>query len=299
MQPMRKLLSKEEIFNVLHRESAAHFVSLTDKEPGKWSVWVQETIYHKFAGGDPEAAAYWKATSADPRSEAAMQRAICEVLTGPDFVDGEGKPLQRFDKSPYLDDAILAHAYFGLASHEAEFGDPGRARELLRRARARGQDPQLDALAELRIAHRERDRRRTMELATSLLPNPFAHLILGELMEKEQPKEALRHYEAAQSSSDAAEVSLKIARLHSDLGHFREAEAAFLQAESAAGPNRLAIELERADLYYRGSRYQEAFEILGRGMVLREVSQYTRGRLIVPCMLRMWRGPEAVFQLLR
>jgi hypothetical protein len=91
-------------------------------------------------------------------------------------------------------------------------------------------------------------------------------------------------------------VFLKIARLHASLGHFNEAAAAFVEAEHATtdAAERQAIELELADLCYRGARYGEALEILRKTSPDSDgASHYTRGRLMVQCLLRLWRLREA------
>lgn len=84
VRPMRTLLRDESVFNELHASAAEWFQGRAENAASddRWAHAMADTIYHRFAGGAPDAESLWRATLALPRAQdVARRRLLLEAVT--------------------------------------------------------------------------------------------------------------------------------------------------------------------------------------------------------------------------
>ncbi|MCP1783884.1 hypothetical protein [Bradyrhizobium japonicum] len=122
VRPMRALLRDEPNFGELHASAAEWFSSQADKATtdDEWTQSTAEAIYHRFAGGDPEAESRWRAALEARRAQHVQRRRILlEAVT--DLLDLETLGHDGGSTLP-LEPRIAANALEELAKVRAGIG---------------------------------------------------------------------------------------------------------------------------------------------------------------------------------
>ena len=67
LRPMRRLLSRQRIFGVLHNEAAEYMEARAAADPGRWAAWMREALYHHLQLEQGGAARFWRRALARAR----------------------------------------------------------------------------------------------------------------------------------------------------------------------------------------------------------------------------------------
>ncbi len=96
---------------------------------------------------------------------------------------------------------------------------------------------------------------------------PDASFFLGRIAESEgKDEEAIRWYRKVNGGSNFFEARLRIAILTAQQGEVDEARAMLQELAVDSPPQEIRILLVESDILRRARRYEEAFEVLGRGL---------------------------------
>ncbi|MEY9523978.1 hypothetical protein ABIF70_005119 [Bradyrhizobium japonicum] len=178
VRPMRTLLRDESVFTELHASAAEWFsgraVSATTDD--QWARAMADAIYHRFAGGAPDAESLWRATLALPRAQNVERRrilleAVTELLDLDAFDRGAGTSLP-------VESRVAADAIRELAKVRAGIGfgpvpapdNPSQIVELLRLESKilGGSMAADDRLIRLALAVASRDNNAALKLGSEL-----------------------------------------------------------------------------------------------------------------------------------
>lgn len=94
--PMRDILSRQQIFGDLQLRSVRYFEDLAAQEPQRWADWTCAAVFHRFQYEGQAAEAYWdsKLRSSEAQRDPAARRRIATEVLGREYAD-EGKTPRR------------------------------------------------------------------------------------------------------------------------------------------------------------------------------------------------------------
>ncbi|WNG45286.1 tetratricopeptide repeat protein [Archangium minus] len=266
LHPMRRLLQRQNVFYLLHRDAVAYFERRAEQEPERWAVFIREALYHRFQLEGALAGNYWRTVLERARASGHLgwvQEVADEVL-GSDYLDEDRRPRLRDDGSPMLSQETLV-----LANYELARAGIGLARSASRQERERLLDQSRRYLDTVERLQARAD-------GMSFVSKSRVQALRGVLAVRSSPEEAIRLLAEAKRSALSAEERLdaelhladvlaESQRLEEALEHYRVILPLLSRVEPEERRALVEVQERFARVAARAGRFQEATEVLGDG----------------------------------
>ena len=116
--PMRFLLARESIYDLLHKDASAWFAEKALTNPEEFADWMSEAVYHRFQYEGQKASKFWRDHLFSDRLQRDLEsrrRLAAEITKRRAYVDEKGAPL----KWPKFKDGIVTDKDLCCAYYEA------------------------------------------------------------------------------------------------------------------------------------------------------------------------------------
>jgi cellulose synthase operon protein C len=119
INPMRAILRKHEVFELLHADAVSYFEGLAKQDEARRNEWLGEVVYHQFQLAGASAKGYWRRLISQAEEDPHLRRDLAQEVLGSEYLDEHRKARTRPGKDSQteaiIDDETIADAWFELA----------------------------------------------------------------------------------------------------------------------------------------------------------------------------------------